>query len=94
VEITPTDKLVDWTIKDIKESKVLDPISTMDKIRFETIYQAFQLCAASDTYNFKDYAKRILIRDSELYYTIIECLMYFPQFISARDEIIKLAVLL
>jgi hypothetical protein len=94
MKTTDTDKLVDWTIKEIKETQILDPIATMDKIRFEVIYQAFQLCAASDTYDFRNYAKRILIRDNQLYYTIIECLMYFPQFMPARDELIKLAVLL
>jgi hypothetical protein len=94
LKITDTDKLVDWTIREIKENKILDPTSTMDQIRFDTIYGAFKLCAASDTYDYKNYAQRILIRDIALYYTIIECLMYFPEFISIRDDLIKLAILL
>jgi hypothetical protein len=92
--MTDTDKLIDWTIREIRENKILDPISTMDKIRFEAVYQAFKLCAASNTYDFKDYAKRVLIRDKELYYTMIECLMYFPEFISVREDLMKLAILL
>lgn len=91
---TETDKLVDWTIREIKENKILDPIQTMDQIRFDAIFQALKLCAASNTYDFKSYATRILMRDKDNYYTIIECLMYFPEFLSARDCIIKVAILL
>jgi hypothetical protein len=89
-----TDNLVDYTFEIIADTKMRDPVLSLEEIRMDIILNAFLDCTNRDLYNIEEYCKKLLIRDKNLYYTIISCIDEFKQFEFVRPAIIKFAVLL